>query len=81
LPAWVLRLWEAFLLQMNDFDILLERKLRQMLDPVVAQRPPVRRGRLNRTDITLVISPKVELAVEPIAVVSPVIAPAPRLLS
>lgn len=39
---------EAFLLQMNDFDRQLENQLRQMLDPVVATRPPTRRGRLKR---------------------------------
>lgn len=40
---------EAFLLQMNDFDRLLEVRLRQMLDPVVATRPPTPRGRSKRT--------------------------------
>jgi hypothetical protein len=50
-------LWEAFLLQMNDFDRFLELKLRQMLDPVVAAPPPARR-RAKR-------SPKPILAVEP----------------
>lgn len=40
-------MWEAFLLQMNDFDRLLEAKLRQMLDPVVLSQPPAR-GRLER---------------------------------
>ena len=44
----VVLLQEAFLLQMNDFDRLLEIRLRQMLDPVVAIRPPTRRGRSNR---------------------------------
>ena len=42
-------MWEAFLLQMNDFDQFLELQLRRTLDPVVARRPPVRRGRLKRT--------------------------------
>jgi hypothetical protein len=32
---------------MNDFDRLLEIKLRQMLDPVVAVQPP-RRGGLKK---------------------------------
>jgi len=49
-------LWEAFLLQMNDFDRFLELKLRQMLDPVVATPPPARR-RAKR-------SPRPVLAVE-----------------
>jgi hypothetical protein len=42
-------LWETFLLQMNDFDRLLELGLRYMLDPVVAARPPVRMGRQKRS--------------------------------
>jgi hypothetical protein len=29
---------------MDDFDRLLEFKLRRMLDPIVAKPPPVRRG-------------------------------------
>jgi len=70
-------LWEAFLLQMNDFDRYLEHELRQMLDPVVARRPPTRRGRLGRA----VEHAKVELpnegipAVEPVLVTSAVPAP------
>ena len=46
--SWVVRLWEAFLLQMNDFDRFLEQELRQMLDPVVAAVPPARGERLRR---------------------------------
>jgi hypothetical protein len=42
---WVLQLWEAFLLQMDDFDRLLEFQLRRKLDPLVAAPVPVRRGR------------------------------------
>ena len=35
---------EAFLIQMNDFDRMLESELRQLLDPVVkAPAPPRRR--------------------------------------
>lgn len=45
----VLPLHEALLLQMNDFDRLLEIKLRQMLDPVVATPPPARRGPFKGT--------------------------------
>lgn len=33
---------------MNDFDRRLENQLRQMLDPVVATRPPTRRGPFKR---------------------------------
>jgi len=45
LCVWVLPLWEAFLVQMNDFERYLESGLRQMLDRVVASRPPRRRRR------------------------------------
>ncbi len=48
-------MWETFLLQMNDFDRLLELALRYMLDPVVAARPPVRRGRQERSQKPLLI--------------------------
>jgi hypothetical protein len=67
-------LWEAFLLQMNDFDRLLELKLRQMLDPVVAGRPPSRRGRLSRPQkpILAVVKAAVELPGE----VNPTLEPA-----
>jgi hypothetical protein len=41
-------LWEAFLLQMNDFDQVLELKLRQLLDPVVATQAPPRGSRRRR---------------------------------
>ncbi len=69
-------MWEAFLLQMNDFDLFLEQELREMLDPIVAQRPP-RRGRQSRIEVVLALEPApVELAVETI----PVNASAPRLL-
>lgn len=42
---WVLHLWEAFLLHMDDFDRLLEFQLRRKLDALVAAPVPVRRGR------------------------------------
>jgi hypothetical protein len=38
-------LWEAFLLQMDDFDRLLELQLRRKLDAIVAAPAPLRRGR------------------------------------
>ena len=41
-------MWEAFLIQMDDFDRLLEYHLRRKLDAVVAAPVPVRRGRANR---------------------------------
>ena len=34
---------------MNDFDQILELKLRQMLDPVVACPPPARGRRVKRS--------------------------------
>ena len=43
--VWVVHLWEAFLLQMDDFDRLLEFQLRRKLDAIVAAPVPVRRGR------------------------------------
>ena len=48
---------EAFLLQMNDFDRLLETQLRHMLDPVVAIRPPVRGRRLKALEPVLAVGP------------------------
>ena len=42
--AWVLPLRDAFLIQMDDFDRLLEHHLRRKLDPVVAAPVPPRRG-------------------------------------
>lgn len=38
-------MWEPFLLQMDDFDRLLEFQLRRKLDAVVAAPVPIRRGR------------------------------------
>ena len=67
-------MWEAFLLQMNDFDQVLELMLRQMLDPVVARKPPRRRGRLARprAPILAVEPARLQLAPEPIAVLESV---------
>jgi hypothetical protein len=66
-------LWEAFLLQMNDFDQFLELQLRHMLDPVVATSAPARRSRRTkaRRPILAVEAP-IDLAVEAIPVVEPV---------
>ena len=60
-------MWEAFLLQMNDFDRYLEIELRLMLDPVVVRRPPTRRGR--RQAFAPVLPVAEVLALEPIPVV------------
>ena len=61
-------MWETFLLQMNDFDRFLEFRLRHMLDPVVATRPPVRRGRHKRSQEPI-LTVGVELATAAIPVV------------
>jgi len=69
-------LWEAFLLQMNDFDQILELKLRQMLDPVVASPAPARGRRDTRSRRPILTLQPVPLEVVPVAV--PVIS-APQL--
>jgi hypothetical protein len=63
-------LWEAFLLQMNDFDRYLEIELKLMLDPVVVRRPPTRKGR-KEAPALLVLPVAEALAVEPIPVAEP----------
>jgi hypothetical protein len=58
---------------MNDFDRLLELRLRHMLDPVVASQPPARRGKASRRRVVLTVQPVgIELAAEAIPVVEPV---------
>lgn len=42
---------------MNDFDRVLEIRLRQMLDPVVATRPPTPRGKRDRKPYLAVLAP------------------------
>jgi hypothetical protein len=39
---------EAFLIQMDDFDRLLEYQLRRKLNPIVSRPVPVRRGRARQ---------------------------------
>jgi hypothetical protein len=67
-------LWEAFLLQMNDFDKVLELQLRHMLDPVVATRPPARgeRPKKTRKPILVVRAAAIELVADAIPMVEPV---------
>ena len=64
-------MWEAFLLQMNDFDRLLEFKLRQLLDPVVSERPPARPRRKGRAEavVAMPVAP-VELVPQAIPVIA-----------
>ena len=68
-------MWEAFLIQMNDFDRFLEFELRQMLDPVVTSGTPRRRRPrgANRQPLLTVVKSPLHLAVE--AVVEPVAIP------
>ena len=74
-------MWEAFLLQMNEFDTVLELRLRHLLDPVVATPAPIRRGRASRTRPILTVitgglqvAAEAVIAVEPVAVAVPVAA-------
>ena len=66
-------MWEAFLLQMNDFDRYLEIELKDMLDHVVARRPPARKR--SKSAAELVVLPVVAdgLAAEAIPVVEPLV--------
>jgi hypothetical protein len=77
--ARVLLLREAFLIQMNDFDRLVEFELRRMLDSVVTSRVPPRRGDAMRKSAPfLVVAPApLELAPETIAVVDPIVVTLP----
>ena len=63
-------MWEAFLIQMNDFDRFLEFELRQMLDPVVTPPAPGRRRRVKGSPLLTVVPPQVDLVVvvEPMVV-------------
>jgi hypothetical protein len=71
----VLHLRDAFLVQMDELDRLLEFKLRRMLDPVVASPAPERRRVRQRGVSILTIAPlSVELAPATIAVVEPTMA-------
>ena len=71
-------MWEAFLLQMNDFDEFLETQLRHMLDPVVATPAPRRSGRrITPRRPILAVEATIELAVEAIPIVEPVVVAIP----
>jgi hypothetical protein len=66
-------LWEAFLLQMNDFDGFLELELKAMLDSVVASRPPVRRGRRKAAKPVILPFAADLLVAEAIPVIEPAV--------
>jgi hypothetical protein len=71
---------EAFLIQMNDFDRLVEFGLRQMLDPVVGSRVPPRRqgGKRQSAAPFLVVAPALfEPAAESTVIAEPVVAVLP----
>jgi hypothetical protein len=67
---------------MNDFDTVLELRLRQLLDPVVRSQPPIRRGRVSQAQRPILtvqtggleVAPGAIQAVEPVAVAVPVAA-------
>jgi hypothetical protein len=71
---------EAFLIQMNDFDRLVEFGLRRMLDPVVASRVPPRRrgGKRQSAAPFLVVAPApLELVAESIVIVDSIVVTVP----
>jgi hypothetical protein len=69
-------LWEAFLIQMNDFDRYLESGLRHMLDPVVTSGAPRRRRRTSSGLLLLaVVKAPIELVAEALPAVEPVAVP------
>lgn len=45
---------------MDDFEWLLKAELRRYLDPVVARRPPARKGRPERSErpVALTLTPE-----------------------
>lgn len=77
--ARVLPLRETFLIQVNDFDRLVEFELKRILDPVAASRVPQRRSRAKGECAPfLALAPApMELAPEAIAVVEPIVATLP----
>ena len=65
-------MWEAFLIQMNDFDRFLEFELGQMLDPVVTLPAPRKRRRVRGSPLLTIVPPQVEAIVAGEPVVLPV---------
>lgn len=63
---------EAFLVQMDYFDRFLEAELRQMLDLVVARRPPARSRHAEPTE-RLYPAGQMAAATEPMPAVEPLV--------
>jgi len=77
--ARVLPLWEAFLIQMNDFDRYLESGLRRMLDPVVASGAPRRMPRNgSRLPVLAVVIAPIEMVAEALPAGDPLPFPSSR---
>ena len=72
-------MWEAFLVQMNDFDQILELELRRLLDPIVAGQPPARRARRKKPQQPMLTIERVgvALAADAIPVLEPVVVAVP----
>ena len=69
-------MWEAFLIQMNDFDRYLESGLRQMLDPVVTSGAPRHRRRTGSgLPLLAVMKAPIELVAEALPAIEPVAVP------
>jgi hypothetical protein len=58
---------------MNDFESVLELRLKHLLDPVVASQPPARRSRDRRRPFLTVLPAGGELAMEAIPAVESVV--------
>jgi len=58
---------------MNDFESVLELRLKHLLDPVVASQPPARRSRDRRRPFVTVLPAGCELAMEAIPAVDSVV--------
>ena len=58
---------------MNDFESVLELRLKHLLDPVVASQPPARRSRDRRRPFLTVLPAGGELALEAIPAVDSVV--------
>ena len=61
---------------MNDFDRYIEFELRQMLDPVIATKPPSRGSRKSAgSPLLAVVSASIDIVVDAMPAAEPVIVP------